>query len=162
MCISGATMSLMLLKQIRKAAGMLCTAKTIQPHITRFVLKQVWVLFAILMVHNLVTWSLTEPLWVLCQEMREGLFGGCGFVPDIPSLQAWLECAWGAGFDKAGAEQLGGKVQGSHKWVGTTEATALLRLFGVRAHIVDFKGALLFILSLTYMHAFIHISVQLA
>ena len=28
------------------------------------------------------------------------------------------------------------------KWVGTTEAAALLRQFGVRARIVDFKGDL--------------------
>ena len=26
------------------------------------------------------------------------------------------------------------------KWVGTTEAAALLRQFGIRARIVDFKG----------------------
>ena len=32
------------------------------------------------------------------------------------------------------------KVQGTVKWVGTTEAAALLRQFGVRAHVVDFKG----------------------
>lgn len=36
------------------------------------------------------------------------------------------------------------KVQGTVKWVGTTEAAALLRQFGVRARIVDFKGACLF------------------
>ena len=28
------------------------------------------------------------------------------------------------------------------KWVGTTEAAALLRQFGIRARIVDFKGLL--------------------
>ncbi len=32
------------------------------------------------------------------------------------------------------------KVQGTVKWVGTTEAAALLRQFGVRARVVDFKG----------------------
>ena len=32
------------------------------------------------------------------------------------------------------------KVQGTMKWVGTTEAAALLRQFGIRARIVDFKG----------------------
>ncbi len=45
------------------------------------------------------------------------LFGGCSYVPDISSLQAWLECAWAAGFDASGAEQLSHAVQGSHKWV---------------------------------------------
>ncbi len=34
------------------------------------------------------------------------------------------------------------KVQGTVKWVGTTEAAALLRQFGIRARIVDFKGDL--------------------
>ena len=74
------------------------------------------------------------------QEIKAALFGGCGYVPDIGALQAWLEAAWAAGFDRSGAEQLGGAVQGSHKWVGTTEAAALLRFFGVRARVVDFRG----------------------
>ncbi len=52
----------------------------------------------------------------LDQEARQALFGGCGNVPDIPALQAWLECAWRVGFDPHGAEQLGGRVQGS-RWV---------------------------------------------
>ncbi|KAL4436617.1 hypothetical protein ABPG75_003756 [Micractinium tetrahymenae] len=71
-------------------------------------------------------------------EAREALFGGAGWVPDIPALQAWLEAAWRAGYDRQGAEQLGGRVQGTHKWVGTTEAAALFRSFGLRAQIVDF------------------------
>ena len=62
-------------------------------------------------------------------------------MPDIAALQAWLEAAWAAGYDAAGAEQLGNAVQGTHKWVGTTEAATLLRLFGVRAFVVDFRGA---------------------
>lgn len=59
-----------------------------------------------------------NPAWVSrpfaapgLQEARQALFGGCGFVPDIPALQAWLECAWAAGFDRQGSEQLGGRVQ---------------------------------------------------
>lgn len=55
-------------------------------------------------------------------------------------LQAWLEVAWGSGFDVAGCESLGGSVQGSTKWVGTTEASSLLSYFGARAAIVDFVG----------------------
>jgi hypothetical protein len=62
---------------------------------------------------------------------RQALFGGCGFVPDVPSLQAWLESAWRAGFDPQGAEQLGGQVQGGRKWIGTTEAAALFRWVGL-------------------------------
>ena len=75
------------------------------------------------------------------QALQGALFGGCGFVPDIAALQAWLEAAWAAGYDAAGAEQLGNAVQGTHKWVGTTEAATLLRLFGMRAFVVDFRGA---------------------
>ena len=141
--------------------------------------------------------------------MRDALFGGCNHVVDIPALQAWLECAWEAGFDpcgpdplhvplpvegridtnvrhprrrtrlrllepsviqvslcvpnrvsastalmadnneqrlrrrvfRVGRKQLGGRVQGTRKWVGTTEAAALLRSFGLRARIVDFLGS---------------------
>lgn len=66
---------------------------------------------------------------------------GPNYVPDIPSLQAWLECAWAAGFDALGCQQLGGAVRGRRTWIGTTEVACLLRYFGVRAHIVDFYGA---------------------
>ena len=41
------------------------------------------------------------------QAVANALFGNCGYVPDVASLQAWLECAWTAGFDPMGAEQLG-------------------------------------------------------
>jgi hypothetical protein len=58
---------------------------------------------------------------------KQALFGGSGALPNVPSLQAWLECAWQAGFDPQGAEQLGHKVQGTRKWIGTTEAAALFR-----------------------------------
>ncbi|KAF5837111.1 peptidase family C78-domain-containing protein [Dunaliella salina] len=68
------------------------------------------------------------------------LFGSNPILPDIGSLQAWLEAAWSEGFDTAGAESLGGKIQGDHKWIGTTEACALLRHQGVRAEIIDFMG----------------------
>lgn len=78
---------------------------------------------------------------VWLQATRAALFGGAGYVPDISSLQSWLEVAWKDGFDKAGAEQLGNQVQASRKWVGTTEAATLLRYFGIRTHIIDFQGA---------------------
>ncbi|WJX34447.1 hypothetical protein P8452_22560 [Trifolium repens] len=71
-------------------------------------------------------------------EAREVLFGGSGFVPDIPSLQRWLEIAWEKGFDAPGAAQLDHVVYGSKKWIGTTECAALLRSFGLRARVVDF------------------------
>jgi zinc finger-containing ubiquitin peptidase 1 len=66
------------------------------------------------------------------------LCGGVGWVPDISSLQAWLECAWEEGFDPPGAEQLEHSVQGSRKWIGTTEVAVVLRYFGMNALIVDF------------------------
>ncbi|GIM08100.1 hypothetical protein Vretimale_12191, partial [Volvox reticuliferus] len=74
------------------------------------------------------------------KALRAAMYGGAGFVPDIASLQAWLESAWAAGFDRLGCESLGGRIQGDRKWIGTTEAAALLRFFGVRAQIVDFHG----------------------
>jgi hypothetical protein len=57
-------------------------------------------------------------------------------------LQAWLEASWAAGFDPAGALQLGNSVQGSRKWIGTPEAVVILRFFGVRAQLVEFLGEL--------------------
>ena len=74
------------------------------------------------------------------QEFRNVICGGCGHVPSIEALQSAVESAWQAGFDRRGAEQLGRCVLGTRKWVGTTEAAALLRSFGIRARIVDFTG----------------------
>ncbi|GBG79693.1 hypothetical protein CBR_g29958 [Chara braunii] len=73
------------------------------------------------------------------EDAKRVLFGGVGFVPSIKDLQQWLERAWRSGFDMMGAEQLGWKVHGTNKWIGTTECAALLRSFGLRARIVDFK-----------------------
>jgi hypothetical protein len=73
-------------------------------------------------------------------EAREVLFGGCGFVPDIPSLQRWLEIAWDKGFDTVGSSYFDNKIYGVKKWIGTTECVTLLRSFGLRARIVDFDS----------------------
>ncbi|PNX93445.1 zinc finger with UFM1-specific peptidase domain protein [Trifolium pratense] len=81
---------------------------------------------------------LSSHLLAQRQEAREVLFGGSGFVPDIPSLQRWLEIAWEKGFDAPGASQLDHVVYGSKKWIGTTECAALLRSFALRARVVDF------------------------
>lgn len=72
------------------------------------------------------------------QEAREVLYGGSGFVPDIPSLQRWLEIAWQRGFDKQGSEDFDRAIYGKRNWIGTTECATLFRSFGVRARIVDF------------------------
>lgn len=75
------------------------------------------------------------------RESMAALFGGAGFVPSIAGLQLWLEIAWKQGFDTVGAEQLGWAVSSTQKWIGTTECAALLRSFGFRAFIVDFKSS---------------------
>jgi hypothetical protein len=72
------------------------------------------------------------------QHSANALFSGSRFVPDIPSLQAWIEVAWRAGFDAVGAEQLDRNLQGGKKWIGTTEAAVLFRYFGIPAVIIDF------------------------
>merc|ERR1712150_52289 len=63
-------------------------------------------------------------------------------LPSVPRLQEWLEQAWAAGFDPAGAEQLEGTVTHSKKLIGATECAALLRSFGVRAYVITFRSPL--------------------
>lgn len=41
-------------------------------------------------------------LTCMLQTVRDALFDGCGFVPDIPSLQALVESAWAKGWDTCG------------------------------------------------------------
>ncbi|XP_050270569.1 uncharacterized protein LOC126714439 isoform X3 [Quercus robur] len=81
---------------------------------------------------------LSSHLLMRRQEAREVLFGGSGFVPDIASLQRWLEIAWERGFDALGSEHFNRKIYGSRNWIGATECAALFRSFGLRARIVDF------------------------
>ncbi|KAJ1889175.1 hypothetical protein LPJ66_008175 [Kickxella alabastrina] len=59
-------------------------------------------------------------------------------VPSVRALQECLELAWRDGFDPDGAEQMGRRVVGGRKWVGTTEIYCILAHFGVPAKIVDF------------------------
>ena len=49
-----------------------------------------------------------------------------GGVPSILRLQQVIEEAWRAGFDRAGCEQLGGRLVNSRKWIGTTEVATFL------------------------------------
>ncbi|ONK59060.1 uncharacterized protein A4U43_C08F2570 [Asparagus officinalis] len=79
-------------------------------------------------------------LLMVRKQARDVMFGGSGFVPDIPSLQRWLEIAWERGFDKTGSNSFNQKIYGSRKWIGTTECATLLRSFGLRARIVDFDS----------------------
>jgi zinc finger-containing ubiquitin peptidase 1 len=73
-------------------------------------------------------------------EARQLLFGGSGFVPDIHSLQRWLEIAWDKEFDTIGSSHFHNKVYGAKKWIGTTECATLFRSFSLRARIVDFDS----------------------
>ncbi|KAI3720510.1 hypothetical protein L2E82_31497 [Cichorium intybus] len=84
---------------------------------------------------------LSSHLLVQRQEAREALYGGGGFVPDILSLQRWLEIAWEKGFDTAGSNDFDQKIYGKRTWIGTTECAALFRSFGLRARIVDFSSS---------------------
>lgn len=81
---------------------------------------------------------LSSHLFKQRPEAREVLFGGCGFVPDIASLQRWLELAWEKGFDTLGSNDFDREIYGKRSWIGTTECATLFRSFGIRARIVDF------------------------
>lgn len=81
---------------------------------------------------------LSSHLLTRSQEARKVLFGGAEFVPDIASLQRWLEIAWERGFDKIGSADFDKKIYGSTKWIGTTECATLFRSFGIKARIMDF------------------------
>ena len=83
---------------------------------------------------------LCAHLLSLRDARSSALFRGGGALPDVRSLQAWVEAAWGAGFDTEGAAQLGGALQGGRAWVGATECASLLRSFGLRARVVDFRA----------------------
>jgi hypothetical protein len=61
-----------------------------------------------------------------------------GPMPSIPRLQWAIEAAWQRGFDRAGADQLGGKLTDTRKWIGATEVYTLLTSCGLDTTIVDF------------------------
>lgn len=81
---------------------------------------------------------LSSHLLMQRPEARQVLFCGAGFVPNIPSLQRWLEIAWERDFDTAGSQHFNHKIYGLTSWIGATECAALFRSFGLRARIVDF------------------------
>ncbi|CAL5408059.1 unnamed protein product [Camellia sinensis] len=83
---------------------------------------------------------LSSHLLMQRQDVREVLFGGSGYVPDIASLQRWLEISWERGFDMLGSSHFNHKIYGKKNWIGTTECAALFRSFGLRARIVDFDS----------------------
>ncbi|GAQ87952.1 hypothetical protein KFL_003890230 [Klebsormidium nitens] len=77
---------------------------------------------------------------LLANEEVRKVFPGEAVVPDIHSLQQWLESAWKHGFDREGAGQLDWKVVNASKWIGTTECAVVLRSLGIRASIVQFDA----------------------
>ncbi|KAG7210085.1 hypothetical protein KM043_011657 [Ampulex compressa] len=59
-------------------------------------------------------------------------------MPSISRLQKMIEWAWGQGFDTQGAEQLGGKLVNTRKWIGATEIATLLSSLRIKCQIIDF------------------------
>ncbi|XP_076240832.1 zinc finger-containing ubiquitin peptidase 1 [Calliopsis andreniformis] len=59
-------------------------------------------------------------------------------IPSISRLQKMIEWAWVQGFDTQGAEQLGGKLVNTRKWIGPTEVVILLSSLRIKCQLVDF------------------------
>lgn len=74
-------------------------------------------------IQNIVASLVYEP------EFRRA----CGFhcTPNISQIQADIESAWAAGFDPAGAAQLDGRLLGTTKWIGATEAAIFLQVVSI-------------------------------
>jgi hypothetical protein len=82
----------------------------------------------------LLSYLYTIPL------LRTALFDGSGTIPNIITIQETLEYSWKCGFDPTGAAQLGYKVKGTKKWIGTAEVAVLLSFFKLRVGIYEFKN----------------------
>ncbi|KAI9023324.1 peptidase family C78-domain-containing protein [Hyaloraphidium curvatum] len=59
-------------------------------------------------------------------------------VPTVRQIQEAIEKAWAGGFDPAGRKHFDGKLVGTRKWIGATEAAVFLIHLGFRAKVVDF------------------------
>lgn len=57
--------------------------------------------------------------------------------PGVRNLQAWIEDAWKAGFDKEGARELK-KLVDTKKWIGTADLWVAFSYRGIPAELVDF------------------------
>lgn len=82
---------------------------------------------------------LFSSLASLDSKVFEAAFG----LPDqmgIVEIQRAIERAWARGFDVEGAQQLSWKLLDTKKWIGTTEAYALLTDAGYDVTIVQFDG----------------------
>lgn len=82
---------------------------------------------------------------ILCSALlrypvfRNVLFGGCGYVPDIVTLQRLIEHAWSIGFDPTGYRQLK-TILHTNKFIGSTECAIVLRYFGIPAQVIAFHS----------------------
>jgi zinc finger-containing ubiquitin peptidase 1 len=74
------------------------------------------------------------------ERYRSTIFDKNGSLPTVPKVQEWLEAAWRAGFDRDGASQLEHYISNTKKLIGATECSAVLRSFGVKAHVCDFRA----------------------
>jgi hypothetical protein len=52
--------------------------------------------------------------------------------PAVFDFQCWIEDAWRDGFDAIGKEQLGGRLVGRSKWIGTADIWVGLSAQGIR------------------------------
>ncbi|XP_073991950.1 zinc finger-containing ubiquitin peptidase 1-like isoform X2 [Rhodnius prolixus] len=59
-------------------------------------------------------------------------------MPSISRLQQHIEWAWSQGFDTQGADQLGGQLVNTRKWIGATEVVTVLSSLRIRCQLVDF------------------------
>lgn len=59
-------------------------------------------------------------------------------LPSISKLQRMIEFGWSIGFDALGAEQLGGKLLNTRKWIGPTEVVTLLSSLRIKSQMIDF------------------------
>jgi hypothetical protein len=53
-------------------------------------------------------------------------------IPSLLKIQRLIEAAWQKGFDREGAEQLGGSLVETSKWIGATEIVATLSALKVK------------------------------
>lgn len=53
-------------------------------------------------------------------------------MPSISRLQQHIEWAWSQGFDTQGADQLGGQLVNTRKWIGATEVVTVLSSLRIR------------------------------
>lgn len=79
----------------------------------------------------------------------------------VSEIQSGIEEAWKNHFDVEGAHQLKWKLQGTRKWIGTTEAYAFLNYFGFDARLVQFEGTKRAINVLQFCKKYFHLTCNL-